>query len=81
MGSAKKKDKLAYDAEMPQHTVTLPAFRIGKYPVTNGQYAAFVAATGHPAPSHWQGNQPPPELRNHPVVYVTWHDAVAYSRG
>ena len=56
----------------------LPAFRIGKYPVTNGQYGVFVAAVGHVAPSQWRGNHPPPELRNHPVVYVTWHDAVAY---
>jgi len=78
MGSDKTKDELAYGDEEPQHTRTLPAYRIGKYPVTNGQYAAFVAATGHAAPSHWRGNQPPPELRNHPVVNVTWHDAVDY---
>jgi formylglycine-generating enzyme required for sulfatase activity/energy-coupling factor transporter ATP-binding protein EcfA2 len=78
MGSDRKVDGLAYDDETPQHTVTLPAYRVGKYPVTNGQYAAFVAVTGHPAPPHWLGNQPPPELRNHPVVAVTWHDAVAY---
>ena len=78
MGSNKKKDKLAYDDEIPQHTLTLPAFRIGKYPVTNGQYVVFVAATGHAAPSHWRGNQPPSELRNHPVVYVSWYDAVDY---
>ena len=78
MGSDKKKDKQAYDYEMPQHTLILPDFRIGKYPVTNGQYAAFVAATGHAAPAHWRGNQPPPELRNHPVVYVSWYDAVDY---
>lgn len=78
MGSDKAVDELAFDNETPQHTVTLPAFRIGKYPVTNGQYAAFVAATGHRPPGHWLGNQPPPELRNHPVVNVSWHDAVAY---
>src|SRR5690606_20689266 len=28
--------------EWRQHTVELDAFRIGKYPVTNAQYAAFV---------------------------------------
>ena len=30
------------------------------------------------APSHWQGAEPPAELMNHPVVCVTWHDAVAF---
>jgi formylglycine-generating enzyme required for sulfatase activity len=78
MGSDRTKDELAYPAEEPQHTLTLPAYRIGKYPVTNGQYAMFVAVTGHRAPDHWHGNQPPTDLRNHPVVYVTWHDAVDY---
>lgn len=66
-----------YDGK-PIHQVKLSAFWIGKYPVTNGRYAAFVAATGHAAPRHWRGNQPLPVLRNHPVVYVSWHDAVAY---
>ena len=32
MGSDKTKDKLAYGDEMPQHTVTLPAFRIAQIP-------------------------------------------------
>jgi len=64
--------------EVPQHQVTVDAFRISKYPVTNGQYAQFVQATDHQAPEHWRGNSPPDELRNHPVVYVSWHNAVAY---
>ncbi len=31
-------------------TLTLPAFRITRNPVTNAQYAAFVTSTGHAAP-------------------------------
>jgi len=31
-----------YEWETPQHEVNVPAFRIGKYPVTNAQYAAFA---------------------------------------
>ena len=31
-----------------------------------------------PSPPHWRGQEPPPELRNHPVVNVTWGDAMAY---
>ena len=53
-------------------------FRIGKYPVTNQQYAQFVAATGYQPPRHWRGKTPPRELNNHPVVNVTWYDARAY---
>lgn len=62
----------------PIYQVDLPSFRIGKYPVTNSQYAVFVAATNYSSPRHWHGQQPPPALRNHPVIYVSWHDAVAY---
>ncbi len=35
------------DGESPAHSVELPAFRIGRHAVTNDQFAAFVAATGH----------------------------------
>lgn len=38
-----------YEGER-RRTETLPAFRIMRNPVTNAEYAAFVAATGHPAP-------------------------------
>ena len=67
-----------YDDEKPQHKVNVAAFRIAKYPVTNQQYARFVAATGHEPPQHWRGKTPPRELNNHPVVNVSWHDARAY---
>jgi formylglycine-generating enzyme required for sulfatase activity len=65
-------------SELPQHEVYLHSFRIARYPVTNDQYARFVQETGHEPPYHWQGKMPPPVLLNHPVVNVTWHDAVAY---
>ncbi len=52
---------------------------VARTPVTNAEYARFVAATGHRAPSHWKGQAPPDELRDHPVVHVSWHDAVAYA--
>ena len=35
------------NAERPQHRLHVKSFHIGKYPVTNAQYAAFVAATGY----------------------------------
>ena len=33
--------------EMPAHRVTVPAFRLGKYEVTVGQFRRFVEATGY----------------------------------
>ena len=39
-----------YDREEPRQTLETGTFRITATPITNGQYAAFVAATGHPAP-------------------------------
>ena len=36
-----------YDGEKPVHTVTVPAFRVGKYEVTVGQFRRFVEATGY----------------------------------
>jgi formylglycine-generating enzyme required for sulfatase activity len=52
---------------------------VARTPVTNAEYAHFLAATGHKPPEHWKGKAPPDELRDHPVVYVSWHDAVAYT--
>ncbi|OCX58118.1 hypothetical protein BFP70_18820 [Thioclava sp. SK-1] len=59
----------------PGHQVTLPAFRIGMYPVTCGAYAKFVRATGRTWLSS-QGQQP--SRASHPATDLTWHDAQAY---
>ncbi|MBI1878976.1 MAG: SUMF1/EgtB/PvdO family nonheme iron enzyme [Chloroflexi bacterium] len=60
-----------YQVETPQHTVELPAYQIGHYPVTNLEYKAFVEATGHPSPIHWENGQFPDALADHPVVNVS----------
>jgi len=72
------KGKGWFDREQPQHEVTLIPFEIGRYPVTNAEYAAFVEATGHTVPRHWREGRFPEELADHPVVHVTWRDALAY---
>ncbi|HET9212980.1 MAG TPA: SUMF1/EgtB/PvdO family nonheme iron enzyme [Thermoanaerobaculia bacterium] len=60
--------------ESPRHTVTLPAFWLGRYPVTVGQYRAFVDASGYtPTDPGWQKG-----LNTQPVVSVSWFDALAY---
>jgi formylglycine-generating enzyme required for sulfatase activity len=78
MGSDPSKDKLARDEEQPQHPVYVSEFYIGKYPVTNAQYAAFVKAVKHRAPEHWERGEVPSGKENPPVVYVSWDDAVAF---
>jgi formylglycine-generating enzyme required for sulfatase activity len=67
-----------FNDEQPQHSIDLPSFEIGKYPVMNSEYRAFVRDTDHRPPSHWEGDTYPEELGDHPVVNVSWHDAVAY---
>ena len=42
--------------QQPQHEVFLSAYRIGRYPVTNMEYWAFVRATGHEPPRAWPGS-------------------------
>ena len=80
MGSDPAKDSSAQDGEKPQHRVTLAEFYIGRYKVTNAQYAAFVQATGRGAPDHWENSSVPAGKEDHPVVYVSWDDAVAFTQ-
>jgi formylglycine-generating enzyme required for sulfatase activity len=65
--------------EMPQHEVDVAEFEIGKYPVTNREYAEFVEATGRGKPASWTGVTYPEGKSNHPVVRITHDDAVAYT--
>jgi formylglycine-generating enzyme required for sulfatase activity len=80
MGSDPQVDYFAYNDEQPQHPLTLPDYYLARTPVTNAQYLAFVQAAGHSAPGHWQGAKPPRDKENHPVVNVSWQDALAYCR-
>lgn len=60
--------------------VELPEFRIAKYPVTNIEYHRFAEATGYRRPDHWpRDGSYPSKLARHPVVFVSWVDAIAYT--
>ena len=68
------------------------AFWIGRFEVTNAQFAAFVAATGydgggHPSSKptepflgHFQDGRPPAGAELHPVCNLNLHHARAYCR-
>ncbi len=100
-------DKEGYGDERPQHLLELPAYWIGRYPVTNAQYAEFAQAGGYATARYWQEAQAagfwrkdgsfkgpyddaprqgpvrwrdPFGLPNHPVVGVSWYEALAFSR-
>lgn len=78
MGSDPAQDKWARSHEQPQHRVYVSKFYIGKYPVTNVQFATFLKATGYAAHAKWQSNRFPAGEASHPAIYVSWHDAVAF---
>jgi formylglycine-generating enzyme len=118
MGSPRN-EGYAADGEGPVHDVTLAAFAINRYTVTNAEFTEFVDATGFCTESerfewsfvfagllpddfpptrgvaaapwwrqvdgadwrHPEGPQSSIEGReNHPVIHVSWNDAVAYCR-
>ena len=73
-------DKDWVQNETPQHTVDLSEYSIGKYPITNREYQAFVREAKYNPPRGWDGDQFPAERGSHPVVNVSWNDANEYCK-
>jgi formylglycine-generating enzyme required for sulfatase activity len=81
-----------FDAEGPQHIVSVKAFAMGKFPVTSEEFLTFLRATGYqPKPCnamlklgwHADGNglaYPPTQVEppDWPAVCLDWDDAHAY---
>lgn len=44
--------------EAPPHRIELNPYYLDQTEVTNAAYAEFIAATGYPAPTHWQQANP-----------------------
>ena len=79
----------AYDNEQPAHIERTDAFAIDTHPVTNAEYARFVAAGAEP-PMYWRRGAsgwsrvrfgrveplPPDE----PVQHISFHEAEAYAK-
>jgi formylglycine-generating enzyme required for sulfatase activity len=71
------------DDEKPAHTVFVDAFEIDQFEVTNEQFQAFVEETGYVSEGEKAGESytwrtAAEGKPRHPVVMVTWNDAVAY---
>lgn len=65
-----------YDSESPQHTVTIQPFFMGKFPVTQSQWAIVAGLKKvnidlDPDPSRFKG-------ANRPVECVSWDDAIEF---
>ncbi|NQU17242.1 MAG: SUMF1/EgtB/PvdO family nonheme iron enzyme [Candidatus Saganbacteria bacterium] len=63
----------AYNAQ-PVREVTVSAFRMGKYPVTNEQYRAFLEDMGWELSEELQDNQ----RVLHPVRNISWIDVIKF---
>ena len=86
----------ALDNERPLHRVTLETYWIDRYPVTCGQYRAFMEAGGYQNYRWWSADgwewlqlhlvtQPlywtnDPAWDTHPVYGINWYEAEAYAR-
>ena len=46
--------------------------------VTCAEYQEFILDTGHNAPSYWNGTEYPEGKSDHPVLYVSYNDALDY---
>ena len=87
-------DGVGNDNEHPQHTIYLDEFYIGKYEVTNEQYAEFLSKTGKTEDD--KGNvlinflivainkdgqvyKAKNGWEDHPIIGVSWYGAKAYA--
>ncbi|HPQ68135.1 MAG TPA: SUMF1/EgtB/PvdO family nonheme iron enzyme [bacterium] len=86
-------DTLCYDDELPRHQVTLSAYLIDVYEVTNERFAEFLNANGNDCDGHDCADTDNSRFQIHqvgegwvadtgdeyrPVMLVSWYGAVAF---
>lgn len=62
----------------PMHRVFVSEFYISKYPVTNEKYFTFVNEANYEVPEHWKDGAIPTGKAKHPVVYISFKDAITF---
>ena len=80
IGSDAVIDPMAFDIERwsstnAQAVLELPTYYIGRFEVTVAQMRSFVQATGYPIDGQALSGAP-----GHPATFISWPDALAYSR-
>src|ERR1700720_1840787 len=84
----------AYDNERPRHTVEVPAFRIGRHPVSNASWLSFSEGGGYQRREWWSDEgwawkeeyaltHPPAVATGDPrapACHVSWFEADAFAR-
>ncbi|MDB9348739.1 SUMF1/EgtB/PvdO family nonheme iron enzyme, partial [Nodularia spumigena] len=79
MGASKKEERSS-DDERPEHQVTVPSFYMGRYLVTQAQWARVAASFPQIKrkleirPSHFKGDD------NLPVESISWYDAFEFCK-
>lgn len=53
-------------------------YYMAQYPVTNAMYKEYLDDVGGEVPQHWANGTYPEGKANHPVLYVSYYDAVGY---
>ena len=70
-------DKDAFEGESPPTKVKLDAFQIGKWSVTNAEYACFMQAGGYKNEAYWQTDMASHWLKGEEVAggqFATWNN-------
>ena len=65
--------------EQPVKGVFIDAFYMDTHEVTVGQYKNFLSETNYTKPNWAKIRQYSP-TDQHPILYITWHDAMAYAK-
>jgi formylglycine-generating enzyme required for sulfatase activity len=96
MGSKDDEETAYDDEKPQHEQEISNAYQISRYPVTNAQYSAFIQVGGYEQDRYWTESGwtwreredvsgprefgQPFGLSNHPVVGVSWYEAVAFCR-